>query len=135
MTKADKKLGIVKPKHKPLVHDAPIHGKRKPKKDKRKWEDKYYICPFCACTLNKIDPTQGRYIFKSVPGAGYGTMENNTEKACNNCGAFEIKAACPSCHRDVWFKPDGDDKTCSKGEYKHYKHGCGFASRIKNVKE
>lgn len=131
MSKSDKRLGKVKPKEKPLVREAPVHGKRKPKKDKRPWEEKYHCCPFCFSTLEKIDKTKGWWDFKSAGNGLYSTMVDNWCKKCDMCGAFEVPKACPSCHRDTWFKPDEGDSSVTKGEYRHYKHGCGFCGRLK----
>jgi hypothetical protein len=129
MSKSDKKLGKIKPKEKPLLREVPVHGKKKPKKDKRPWADTYHTCPFCFSTLEKIDPTKDWWYFKPSKHYGLCQMVDNYAKKCDMCGAFEVPNACPSCHRDTWFKPD--DTTCTKGEYKHYKHGCGFSGRLK----
>ena len=136
MSKEEKKLGIVKPKEKPIVREVPVHGKRKPKKDKRPWESKYYACPFCETPLGKLDIKENFMYFRSVPGKCYSTMIDNVSTTCVQCGAFEVNNACPSCHRDVWFKPD--DRSCTLGEYKHSKRqamGCGFSGRLKCAKK
>lgn len=133
MTKADKKLGKVKPKYTPLKSEVSNRGKRKPKKDKRPWQEKYHVCPFCSSPLQKIDKTKEWWYIKFEPGKVYGLMVDNMETVCRVCGASEVPDSCPSCHRDTWFKPD--DKTCTTGEYKHDKHGCGFSGRLKLTKE
>jgi len=133
MSKSEKKMGIIKPKERPLVKEVCNKNKKKPKKDKRPWQDKYYVCPFCDTPLGKIDEKENFMYFRTVPGKPYSTMIDNVSTTCVKCGAFEVKNACPSCHRETWFLPDDDGK-CEMGEYRHSKRqamGCGFSGRLK----
>ena len=131
MSKEEKKMGKIKPKEQPLVNDVCNRNKKKSKKNKRPWQETHYTCPFCDTYLGKIDPSKEIYYFVTAKGSGFSRMVDNISTTCVKCGAFEIKDACPSCHRDTWFKPD--DSTCTLGEYKHSKRylGCGFVGRLK----
>lgn len=125
MSKADKKLGKIKPKEK-QYKDRP-RGKKKPKKDTRSYEEKNYVCPFCDSYLGKMYPDKNHYFFEG--NSPYIKMNRNINKFCSKCSAFEVIKACPCCHRDTWFKPD--DKTVTTGEYRHFRlySGCNFQGR------
>ena len=117
MSKFEKKIGKPKPKDK-LIKDRPIPGKKKPKKDKRTWEEKYFACPFCGAMIPEVPQPLGQR-----------SLWMYRESVCPNCKAFEVEDGCPSCHRTTWFKPD--DKTLTTGEYAHYvqRFNCGFRGR------
>lgn len=133
MTKADKKMGLVKKKYKPQP-ETPRHwpkATKKPmqKKDKRPWEEKYYACPFCGVYLGKIDTTKHHNYIDSKRQGGY--LVDNVNKKCANCRAFEMVKACPCCHQTTWFKPE--DSSITTGEYRHARmFGCGFVGRKKD---
>jgi len=138
MTKADKKMGIPKAKYDPKKNkDSNRKTKKKPNKDKRPWQETYYTCPFCNHYLGKIDPTKEHWYIEST-GKGYGISVDNTKTKCDNCGAMEIKNACPCCKGKTWYKhPEGHvmigNLRSVEGEYRHQKRwsSCGFSGRAK----
>ena len=121
MTKEEKRLGIEKPKHR-LQKRERIRGKRKPRKDKRSWEERFFVCPFC-----------GAYI-PPAPSEKDEWWKFRRLTTCSNCQAFEVVNACPSCRRTTWYLPDDGEFT--KGEYRHVKWGgfgfCSFRGRKLN---
>ena len=118
MSKFEKNIGKPKLKDVPLDETRPIPGKRKKSEDKRTWEERLYVCPFCGGFIPPMPQKEKARHFWSW----------ERERVCPTCKAFRIEDACPACKRDTWFKPD--DTTITTGEYAHaWGSGCGFRGR------
>lgn len=120
MGKEEKKLGIVKRKEKLFDPEARIPSKRKKAEpDKRSWEEKRFVCPFCGGFIpSKPKPEGERSLF------GFWKWER--VEHCPTCQAMEIRNGCPACKQKTWYH----------SESRIYSHGwnynCGFRGKKKN---
>ena len=91
------------------------HSKKKREKVDR--DSKWHGCPFCGKILPVIKPENAAFRSRRT----YRSIFELRASKCD-CGAKVVKAACPACKRDTWFK---------HGSYKHKEgFGCGFFGNL-----